>query len=68
MEIVPRSVLGELLFGHLLPTPPLPDARTVTVTHLITARKLVKANAIAPDGFHVSAEDACGVPLACTQG
>ncbi|MGW0193056.1 hypothetical protein [Nonomuraea sp. NPDC003201] len=44
---------------------------TVAVTDLTAARKLVEAVAIAtsttPEGFHVTADDACGVPVAFAQ-
>ncbi|QFY05587.1 hypothetical protein GBF35_01820 [Nonomuraea phyllanthi] len=71
MEIVPRSSLGDFLPGHAVPSLPLLAAHTVAVRDLTAARALVERNMIAtrttPGGFYVTAEDACGVPLAFTQ-
>ncbi|MDR8412607.1 VOC family protein [Nonomuraea sp. 3-1Str] len=72
VEIVPQSALHELLPGHTPAAVPLLAAHTIAVSDLVVARKLTESNAITtyttPDGFYVAAEDACGVPLAFTQG
>lgn len=71
VEIIPRSSLGDFLPGHAVPSLPLLAAHTVAVRDLTAARELVERNMIAtrttPGGFYVTAEDACGVPLAFTQ-
>ncbi|MEV5496213.1 VOC family protein [Nonomuraea fuscirosea] len=71
VEIIPESSLCDFLPGHAVPGLPLLAAHTVAVRDLTTARKLVEHNLIAThatsDGFYVTAEDACGVPLAFTQ-
>ncbi|MFF4615877.1 hypothetical protein [Nonomuraea jabiensis] len=71
VEIIPESSLGDFLPGHVVPGLPLLAANTVAVRDLTAARKLIEHNLIAthatPDGFYVTAEDACGVPLAFTQ-
>ncbi|MFK4040814.1 VOC family protein [Nonomuraea wenchangensis] len=71
VEILPRSALDHFLPGHDLPAVPLLAAHTVAVRDLTAARRLIEGNdiptRITPDGFYVSAGDACGVPLAFVQ-
>ncbi|MEV4805380.1 VOC family protein [Nonomuraea sp. NPDC049421] len=71
VEIIPQSALGDVLPGHTVPALPLLAAHTVAVRDLTAARHLIEHNMIdtrtTPDGFYVTAEDACGVPLAFTQ-
>lgn len=71
VEIAPRAALDDLLPGHSLPAVPLLAAHTIAVKDVTAARGLIEAGGIptraTPDGFYVSAQDACGVPLAFTQ-